>query len=75
MISKISISNGTFNSFANHVVVPFMHRLEIKYFLYVIIMMKCLIFLCTQTGEQVKHVAQDAMDSVKNTLGIGQNQK
>ncbi|KAJ6431738.1 hypothetical protein OIU84_019091 [Salix udensis] len=28
-----------------------------------------------QTGEQVKHVAQDAMDSVKNTLGIGQNQK
>ncbi|KAF9673639.1 hypothetical protein SADUNF_Sadunf10G0045000 [Salix dunnii] len=28
-----------------------------------------------QTGEQVKHVAQDAVDSVKNTLGIGQNKK
>ncbi|KAJ6897611.1 hypothetical protein NC652_024415 [Populus alba x Populus x berolinensis] len=28
-----------------------------------------------QTGEQVKHVAEDAMDSVKNTLGIGQNKK
>ncbi|KAG5236442.1 late embryogenesis abundant protein [Salix suchowensis] len=28
-----------------------------------------------QTGEQVKHVAQDAMDSVKNTLGVGQSKK
>ncbi|CAK7327352.1 unnamed protein product [Dovyalis caffra] len=28
-----------------------------------------------QTGEQVKHVAQDAMNSVKSTLGIGQNKK